>query len=214
MKTLENPAKLIEPAAASQDDSDASPAEGQGRFGQLRRLTGVLDVGLKLGTVVVAVLAVLEYGNIKQAKRQESSFQIVSDWDELGYAQRHIRVRNAFDTQRVRVARQVENLDIALHEKAWENAKANFFSRLLDPPDKGAMDLRNDIDSLFAFYARVDSCISARICDGQIAKAFLGPEVSSFVRVTEPFIAALRAGSVKDYGMGAENLASVFAALD
>jgi hypothetical protein len=165
-----------------------------------------IDAVARVVTVGIFGLALLQYWDAGQERREVRSLSLVEEWVDKGFPARLMNLNSYIFETVAESKREIEQLPEGMREKAWQNSDRAMFEALATPESEEARQLRSDVDAIFLFFARANICIASEICAPDIINAYFYSEIVSLLEEFEPFVASIREKGLKTYARGAEDL--------
>jgi uncharacterized membrane protein YccC len=150
----------------------------------------------------VLLLAVLQFYESGREKQRERAMQLVDQWTAEGNPDRLARISGHLEQVMVAAKTEIDRLPQDMQARAWENAAQNMFQALSRPTDSHTASVREDIDVLLRFFTRAEICVSSRLCDAAVARAYFGVEAQSIRKELAPLIDIRRADTQPSFGQG------------
>lgn len=167
----------------------------------IERLQPWVEIFSKIATVAVLALAFLQYYNAGLDQKRERALRLVDQWIDSGYPDRLANINDYFASSFRAARREISSLpDEKTRQRALANARDNTFLFLVEPSSPVTEQTRKDIDLLLRFFAQADICVSARLCDAEVAGAYFLVEARSTRQGLDPLFKIMREGAFPTYG--------------
>lgn len=197
MPILDAPIALADVSDALSEPASPKPTRPSSF---IERVQPWVEVFSKLATSAVFLLAFAQYYGAGQDQKRERSLQLVDQWIDGRYPDRMAAVSAHFDARVRATEKEVASIPEDLRERAWQNAENNAFAVLAEPINEQTLAVRRDIDLLLSFFAQAEICVSADLCDAEVAGAYFLVEARSIKADLEPLFSIMRAGLSPTYG--------------
>lgn len=129
--------------------------------------------------------AVYQYFDVKQENRVKETMAQLQVFNSDPLLATRLKLGNVWESY------QAQLLQLKQREFKSEQDTALIQGKIVIPIIQ-QRQLRRDIDSLVDFFDNLSICIQNRICDGKVARAFLGSYAQSFYELHQPWIAQRR----------------------
>lgn len=201
-----------------QDDRPEMPEEAEEdeeEEGLLSRLERLIRSSASLGVVVAAGLGVWQYYEANQEVKRERALEIVKDWNNSGYIDRFSKLQEFVETRVSTTRMPPAEIGEAAMRVALGNLGYGWSQELLaQDQDSSARAVLRDIDRLTLFFAQMEICVQAKLCDAEVLHAYFSTEVSSFWAYFQGYARLRREANYSRYGDPVDRLLERFATME
>jgi hypothetical protein len=125
--------------------------------------------------------AVYQYFDVKQENRVKETMAQLQVFNSDPLLATRLKLGNVWESYQAPLSQ------LNQHAVKSDQDKARIQATIVMPIIH-QYQLRRDIDSLVDFFDNLSICIQNRICDGKVARAFLGSYAQSFYELHQPWI--------------------------
>lgn len=212
-EALADPVQDVAQEAGAEEDKDETehpktrrpvePAkDGADRSSLLTRAEQVMRIAASIGVATAAMVAVSEYISANDDKRAERSLEIVRDWQTGAHTNRYTAVQEFVEAKVTEPALQASlaQLSDAALADAQSNLGKAWTAALRSSSDPADRAIERDIDRLMLFFAQMQICVKAELCDEVVLKAYFDLEVSTFWRYFSGYAELRQEANYEGYG--------------
>lgn len=181
---------------------DPEPLGFLAQFDRMARITA------SIGVAGAAVIGVLQYIASNEDVRSERSLEVVREWKSDDMADRYTRVQDFVAQKLENTADELRALPDEARDRALINLGRVWVIQLRATGDPTGLE--RDIDQLTAFFAQMEVCIKADLCEAEVLKVYFAEEVLSFWAYFEGYALLRRKNNYGGYGTAVDRLVDRF----
>lgn len=175
--------------------------EGTQRMkGVLGLIEQVARISASLGVAGAAIFGVIEYISSNEDIRRERSLGFVESWQDGGHIDRYTRIQTYVETQLKTSTLPLQSLPAEIQARAYQNLGYNWVVDLRSTDEPEAKTIEADIDRLTLFFAQMDICISAELCNADVLRAYFSSEVTTFWQYFQGYAQLRQEANYQGYG--------------
>ena len=184
-----------------------SGSENSGFWGAVERGT---RIAASIGVAGAAIIGVIEYIGSNEDVRRERSLEVVQDWQSGKMTDRFTRVQAFVEAQLETSTLPPASLPDELLAKAHENLGYNWMVDARASAGQSPPAIETDVDRLTLFFARMEICIEADLCNAEVLNAYFNSEATTFWQYFQGYARLRREANYADYGRPVNALVTRF----
>ena len=186
------------------------PPEPQETSGFLGGFEQVMRILASIGVAGAAIVGVVEYISSNEDVRRERSLAVVRDWQEDKLIDRYTELQTYVEDQLQNSTLPPASLPPEALARAYRNLGYNWMVDLRADGGTGAQLVETHVDRLTLFFAQMEICIAAELCNGDVLNAYFHSEVTTFWQYFEGYAQLRREANYADYGRPVDELVARF----
>ena len=186
------------------------PPEPEETGGFLGGFEQIMRILASIGVAGAAIVGVFEYISSNEDVRRERSLAVVRDWQEDKLIDRYTQLQSYVENQLQTSTLPPASLPPEVLARAYRNLGYNWMVDLRADGGADAQAMETHVDRLTLFFAQMEICIAAELCNGDVLNAYFHSEVTTFWQYFEGYAQLRREANYADYGRPVDALVGRF----